>query len=60
MSEKEGLSDHDLDRLADKLMARLLPRLKQIAGQSGRETIYIDRVDINAMPASLRGGHAEL
>ncbi|WP_156478001.1 MULTISPECIES: hypothetical protein [Acetobacter] len=55
MTEKEGLSDRDIERLTDKLLARLLPQLARMIAHHP-DALIIERVDINTLPASLRGG----
>ncbi|AKR48579.1 hypothetical protein [Acetobacter pasteurianus] len=58
MSERDPLSRHELDCLADLLFDRLAQRLRQSGFRLNEENIVIERVDINALPVSLRGaGH---
>ena len=56
MSERDPLSRHELDCLADLLFDRFAQRLRQSGFRLNEENIVIERVDIiNTLPASLRG-----
>ncbi|WP_167348730.1 hypothetical protein [Acetobacter oryzifermentans] len=55
MSERDPLSRHELDCLADLLFDRFAQRLRQSGFRLNEENIVIERVDINTLPVSLRG-----
>lgn len=55
MSERDPLSRHELDCLADLLFDRLVQRLRQSGFRLNEENIIIERMDINTLPVSMRG-----
>ncbi|ARW47097.1 hypothetical protein QQM41_03650 [Acetobacter sp. AC2005] len=55
MSERDPLSRHELDCLADLLFDRLAQRLRQSGFRLNEENIIIERMDINTLPVSMRG-----
>lgn len=58
MSERDPLSWHEMNCLADLLFERFAQRLRQSGFRLNEENIVIERVDINTLPVSLRGaGH---
>lgn len=58
MSERDPLSWHEMNCLADLLFDRFAQRLRQCGFRMNEENIVIERVDINTLPVSLRGaGH---
>ena len=55
MSERDPLSRHELDCLADLLFDRFAQRLRQSGLRLNEENIIIERMDINTLPVSMRG-----
>lgn len=55
MSERDPLSRHELDCLADLLFDRLAQRLRQSGFRLNEENIVIEHFDINTLPVSMRG-----
>lgn len=55
MSERDPLSWHEMNCLADLLFDRFAQRLQQSGFRLNEENIVIERVDINTLPVSLRG-----
>ncbi|MGX7346896.1 hypothetical protein ACWM9A_13570 [Acetobacter pasteurianus] len=55
MSERDPLSRHELDCLADLLFDRLAKRLRQSGFRLNEENVIIEHFDINTLPVSMRG-----
>lgn len=55
MSERDPLSWHEMNCLADLLFDRFAQRLRQSGLRLNEENIIIERMDINTLPVSMRG-----
>lgn len=50
------LNEKEIERIAERVVERLEERLQGVLHGQGGKALVIERVDINTLPATLRGG----